>query len=255
MSRATSFVPTKGDFVRVGRLGGYYDLKYYRHCDHLIGNTRDIVTYVRRHGWPAERAHYLPNFVDEIRAAPRGSRDARHAGRTRRCCWRWAACIPTRPSTCCIDALARLPGAILWLAGEGDLRSALERAGQPARRRPGASASSAGARMSPRCWPPPTCSSAPRATSRSATWCWRPGRNAARWSPPRARALGADPAGRDGPAGADRRCRVPGRGDRPGGAQPPPGAASWRPPAARAYAAEFTEERGGGALSASSSPR
>jgi len=57
-------------FLRVGRLGGYYDLHYYRACDHLIGNTVDIVDYLLRSGWPAARAHYLPNFVDATRAAP-----------------------------------------------------------------------------------------------------------------------------------------------------------------------------------------
>src|SRR4029450_1802582 len=39
MSRATAMCPS-GDFVHVGRLGGYYDLQYYRRCQHLIGNTR-----------------------------------------------------------------------------------------------------------------------------------------------------------------------------------------------------------------------
>ncbi len=44
MSRATRFCPRQGErrrFVHVARLGGYYDLKYYRHCDHLVGNTAD----------------------------------------------------------------------------------------------------------------------------------------------------------------------------------------------------------------------
>ena len=36
--------------VQVGRLGGYYDLKYYRSCDHLIGNTPDIVRYLVEEG-------------------------------------------------------------------------------------------------------------------------------------------------------------------------------------------------------------
>src|SRR5215217_1882493 len=41
MNRAARFVPV-GDWVLAGRLGGYYDLSWYRRCDHLIGNTRDI---------------------------------------------------------------------------------------------------------------------------------------------------------------------------------------------------------------------
>src|SRR5205085_599546 len=79
MSRATRMCPT-GDFVHVGRLGGYYDLKYYRRCDHLIGNTRAIVDYAVREGWPPERAHYLPNFVPDPRGLPTGPAPQRPHG-------------------------------------------------------------------------------------------------------------------------------------------------------------------------------
>src|SRR5439155_614551 len=69
MSRATAMCPA-GDFVHVGRLGGYYDLQYYRRCQHLIGNTRAIVDYAVSQGWPRERAHYpLGNGVIEAGAA------------------------------------------------------------------------------------------------------------------------------------------------------------------------------------------
>src|SRR6516165_4649085 len=75
MSRATRLCP-RGDFVHVARLGGYYDLKHYRHCDHLIGNTRAIVDDSIAKGWPHERIDYLPNFVPDagVRAPP--SREA-----------------------------------------------------------------------------------------------------------------------------------------------------------------------------------
>ena len=56
--------------VRVGRLDGYYDLKYYRGCDHLIGVTPDIVRYAADAGWPAERAHFAPNFAVHEGGAP-----------------------------------------------------------------------------------------------------------------------------------------------------------------------------------------
>jgi glycosyltransferase involved in cell wall biosynthesis len=49
--------------VLIGRLGGYYKMKYFSQCDHLIGNTPDIVRYLVDNGWPAERAHFVPNFV------------------------------------------------------------------------------------------------------------------------------------------------------------------------------------------------
>ena len=47
--------------VQVGRLGGYYDLKYYRSCDHLIGNTPDIARYLGEEGRP--ETAIMPNFV------------------------------------------------------------------------------------------------------------------------------------------------------------------------------------------------
>ena len=70
MNRAAHFAP-RGDWVLTGRLGGYYDLTYYRRCDHLIGNTRGIVDWIVRQGWPAARVHHLPNFSpDMANAAP-----------------------------------------------------------------------------------------------------------------------------------------------------------------------------------------
>jgi glycosyltransferase involved in cell wall biosynthesis len=125
MNRASALCP-RGDFVHVGRLGGYYDLKYYRRCHHLIANTRDIAAYLVRQGWPAERVHYLPNFVSATPAAPvpRASlatpEDAPLAlalGRLH----------PNKAFDTLLEALARVPQLHLWLAGEGELRGALER--------------------------------------------------------------------------------------------------------------------------------
>src|SRR4029077_4743931 len=124
MSRATRLCPP-GEFVHVGRLGGYYDLKNYRRCDHLIGNTRDIVAYLVREGWPERRAHYLPNFVPAMTAAPiarasletpEGAPLALALGRLH----------PNKGFDVLIEALARAPGIHLWLAGDGPERARLE---------------------------------------------------------------------------------------------------------------------------------
>ena len=69
MSRATQITTkaiarTSVKPLSIGRLGGYYDIKNYRGCDHLIGNTPDIVRYLSESGWPQHRIHYVPNFVD-----------------------------------------------------------------------------------------------------------------------------------------------------------------------------------------------
>ena len=71
MNRATLSCPSSQilrkflpPFIHVARLGGFYNLKYYKNCDALIGNTKGIVTYLKEKGWPSEKVFYLPNFVD-----------------------------------------------------------------------------------------------------------------------------------------------------------------------------------------------
>ena len=125
MNRATQACP-RGDFVHVARLGGYYDLKYYRRCDHLIGNTRDIVAYLERQGWPAERVHYLPNFAARIDAAP-VARSTLSTPPEAPLGLALGRLHPNKGFDVLLAALARAPRLHLWLAGEGDLRLTLER--------------------------------------------------------------------------------------------------------------------------------
>jgi glycosyltransferase involved in cell wall biosynthesis len=124
MSRATELCP-RGDFVHVARLGGYYDLKYYRQCDHLIGNTRDIVGYLVRSGWPADRAHYLPNFVPDMTSSPidRASLETPEDAPLALALGRLHE---NKGFDVLLEALARTTGLYLWIAGEGPLRGALE---------------------------------------------------------------------------------------------------------------------------------
>jgi glycosyltransferase involved in cell wall biosynthesis len=123
MSRAAAKFP-RGPYVLVGRLGGYYELNYFRRCDHLICNTRDLVRYCVDGGWSAERIHYLPNYVEprpmpaQARAAlatPDGAPLLVALGRLHR----------NKAFDVLLAALARLPNVWLWLAGEGPERAAL----------------------------------------------------------------------------------------------------------------------------------
>ncbi|CUW38966.1 putative glycosyltransferase(Glycosyl transferase, family 1,159-317) [Magnetospirillum sp. XM-1] len=125
MNRASRFVP-KGPHVTVGRLGGYYDLKYYRQCDHLIGNTPDIRDWIVAQGRPAGQVHYVPNFVADSRGTAPVSR----------------ASFDTPPGAKLIVAMGRLHAnkafdvllkavepihdCYLWIAGEGPERAELE---------------------------------------------------------------------------------------------------------------------------------
>jgi glycosyltransferase involved in cell wall biosynthesis len=73
MNRAARFAarawPQPRRVPLVGRLGGYYDLKYYKGFDHLVGNTRGIRDWLVGQGWPPGRAHHLPNFVEDFAGA------------------------------------------------------------------------------------------------------------------------------------------------------------------------------------------
>ncbi len=125
MSRASAVCP-RGRFVHASRLGGYYDLRYYRKSDHLIGNTADIVAYLRRAGWPEERTHYLPNFVDTAAAlaTPRASLATPEGAPLLLALGRLHS---DKAFDVLLAALAELPGVYCWLAGEGPERAALER--------------------------------------------------------------------------------------------------------------------------------
>ena len=52
-----------GSWARIGRLGGYYNLKYYKGFDHLVANTEDIAEWVVGQGWPAGKVSHIPNFA------------------------------------------------------------------------------------------------------------------------------------------------------------------------------------------------
>ncbi len=126
MSRAADHVPA-GPWVHVGRLGGYYPLRHYRGCDHLVGNTKGLVAWFRANGWPEARSHFLPNFVtdhgdalpaaDVPAAVPGGRPRLLALGRLH----------TDKGFDVLIRALARLPAASLLIAGDGPEGPALAR--------------------------------------------------------------------------------------------------------------------------------
>lgn len=118
MNRAARHTP-RGPWARIGRLGGYYNLKYYRGFDALVANTEDIADWIVAQGWPAGRVRCIPNF-----AAPAG--DARPVDRAGLDTPRDAPLLlamgrlhEAKAHDVALEALARLPGAYLWIAGSG----------------------------------------------------------------------------------------------------------------------------------------
>ncbi len=131
MNRATRFMP-QGPWATVARLGGFYDLKYYRgRVRELIGNTPMIVDYCVRHGWPRERTAMISNFIPEPKADWRDVRPEMRkklkiadsmtvlmmAGRLHE----------VKGIDVALRVLAKLPKSfVLLLVGEGPKRSELE---------------------------------------------------------------------------------------------------------------------------------
>ncbi|MEQ1890172.1 MAG: glycosyltransferase [Alphaproteobacteria bacterium] len=128
MSRATQKTPPRiyGDRLPVhcARLGGYYSLRHYRHCDHLIGNTLDIVDYLKAQGWPAARAHYLPNFADAITAPP-APRELFSTPGDAPLLLAMGRLHFNKGFDVLLAAMVQLPGVYLWLGGEGPEEPAL----------------------------------------------------------------------------------------------------------------------------------
>jgi len=123
MNRATRHCPS-GEFVHVARLGGYYDPKYYRRCDHLVANTADIRRYLIAAGWAEDRVHYLPNFV-EAASAPPLPRAGLGTPEDAPLILGLGRLHPNKAFDVLLAALDRLPAAYLWLAGAGPAEGAL----------------------------------------------------------------------------------------------------------------------------------
>jgi glycosyltransferase involved in cell wall biosynthesis len=130
MNRAARHTP-KGPWARVGRLGGYYNLKYYAGFDELVANTEDIAEWIVAQGWPAARVRHIPNFA----AAP-PPLAGQGGAPVDRASLETPADAPlllamgrlheSKAHDVSLRALADLPDAWLWIAGVGPLETTLK---------------------------------------------------------------------------------------------------------------------------------
>lgn len=124
MKRAASFLKP-GPYASLGWLGGFYGLRYYRHCDHLAGMSADMRQHIVNEGWPPERAHILRAYAPD-RTGRHLDRKALGASDGVPLLLALGRLHSAKAFDVLIDAMVQIQDAQLWIAGEGDLRPQLE---------------------------------------------------------------------------------------------------------------------------------
>jgi glycosyltransferase involved in cell wall biosynthesis len=125
MNRAARHTP-KGPWKRVGRLGGYYNLKYYRGFDFLVANTEDIADWVVNHGWPAGQVRCIPNFAAPAEDGGKADRAALDTPLEAPLLLSMGRLHEAKAHDVTLTALASVPGVHLWIAGAGPLETKLK---------------------------------------------------------------------------------------------------------------------------------
>jgi len=120
MGRAAAVAPRGA----IGWFGGYYDLKRYRACRHLVAITAHMQADIAWRGADPSLVHLIPTFarLDAGAAVERDSLATPEEAQVILCL---ARLHPKKGLDTLLDAMAEVPGAILWLAGEGELQGAL----------------------------------------------------------------------------------------------------------------------------------
>lgn len=125
MNRAARHTP-RGPWKRVGRLGGYYSLKYYRGFDALVANTEHIADWIVAQGWPAGRVRCIPNFAAAPAHAEPVDRASLDTPQDAPLLLGMGRLHEVKAHDVSLEVLTRLPGAYLWIAGVGPQEARLK---------------------------------------------------------------------------------------------------------------------------------
>jgi glycosyltransferase involved in cell wall biosynthesis len=125
MNRAARHTPN-GPWARIGRLGGYYNLKYYKDFDRLVANTEDIAEWIVGQGWPAGRAHCIPNFARVPIEVPPLDRASLDTPADAPLLLSMGRLHEAKAHDVSLTALRSVPEAYLWIAGVGPLEAKLK---------------------------------------------------------------------------------------------------------------------------------
>jgi glycosyltransferase involved in cell wall biosynthesis len=124
MRRAASLVP-KVHVPVVGWFGGYYEPDHFSSCSHFIGVTPGIVAHMIERGVPRGRAHCIPTFPS-IEGGPAIARAALATPPDATVLLTLSRLHQKKGLDVLLVALAKLPGCIAWIAGDGPLEGDLK---------------------------------------------------------------------------------------------------------------------------------
>jgi glycosyltransferase involved in cell wall biosynthesis len=126
MARAISFVPSGMPCPVIGWFGGPYDLKYYRSADFFVGVTHDIARHIVASGGGVNRTFVVHTF-GTLPDAPPIRRAALDTPEDAPVLLTLSRLHPKKGIDTLLEALVAVPGAYLWIAGDGPDRATYER--------------------------------------------------------------------------------------------------------------------------------
>jgi glycosyltransferase involved in cell wall biosynthesis len=125
MSRSSRLIPNYPPALKLTRLGDYpRHLRHFRYNDVIVANTPGIAEACRKLGWDRD-LRVISNFPREvaINPVPRASLDTPEDAFVIASSGRF---VRRKGFDTLIRAAAQIPGAWLWLMGEGEKRAELE---------------------------------------------------------------------------------------------------------------------------------
>ncbi len=133
MSRAAQKTPSwsKGDnmqrYLVVCRLGGYYKVRHFRTADYFTTITPDIRRYLIDNGVAPEKVVHINNFAETEKAARKVRRADMDTPDGVPVLLALGRLHEAKAFDTLLKALKDVPGAYLWIAGEGPQRGELEK--------------------------------------------------------------------------------------------------------------------------------
>ncbi len=128
MARAAWKTPKsdKKSYVNVARLGGYYDLKYFKTSDYFITITPFIRDYLIKNGIEPDHVRHINNFAETESISTPINRADLNTPNDAFVCLALSRYHTAKALDTLISSVRSLPNVHLWLAGEGPERASLE---------------------------------------------------------------------------------------------------------------------------------